>query len=112
MSIHRLLKQDVTVQRYAAGSEDAWGNTAASYSTTVDYKGFVEQVVAEEISVGRETRVSDWRLILPPGATLDALDRVVVNGVTFEVVGPPHTVFNPRTGKNAQVEARLRAFED
>lgn len=108
MSITSLLNQTVTIQRRSATGTDDYGNEVPGTTSSVTTVGYVEQAVAEEITVDRETYVTDWRVFLPAGTAIDGSDRVVHGAKVFEVVGSPHEVWNPRTQIIHHIEARAR----
>jgi hypothetical protein len=111
MSLEGKMNQAVSVLPFGAGAEDEYHLPADGYGSPVPYRGYLEQQTSEEITDGRATRVRDWLLILPADAAIDALDRVTEGGRTFEVVGEPNKVRNPRTQAYSHIEARLRLVE-
>lgn len=102
-----LLTQQVTIERRTFADEDAYGNTTLETSATYTVRGYLEQTDSTEVTVGRETVVSNWRAVFPAGTSLDAGDRVVYAGQTFEVIGAPARLWNPRTRAEQHVEVRL-----
>ncbi len=108
MSIGGLLNQSLTIQRRSSTTTDEYGNEVPTTTSTVAALGYVEQVTAEEVTVDRETYVTDWRVFLPAGTAVDGSDRIVHGSKTLEVVGAPHEVWNPRTKTIHHTEARAR----
>lgn len=108
MSIARLLNQSLTIQRRSSTSTDEYGNEVHTTTTSTVTVGYVEQATAEEVTVDRETYVTDWRVFLPAGTAVDGSDRIVYGSKTLEVVGAPHEVWNPRTRTTHHIEARAR----
>lgn len=45
----------------------------------------------------------------PPNDPISSTSKVYVNGLSFEVIGPPARLVNPRTGEAALVLAILRS---
>lgn len=105
------MNQDISVLPYGEASTDEYHSPVVIFGTAVAYKGYLEQTTAEEITDGRDTRVSDWLLMLPASASISALDHVQEGNRTFEVVGKPRQVYNPRIAAVSHVEARLRLVE-
>jgi len=75
--------------------------------TTSEVNCYVEQTQAEEITVGETTATSTHLGVLESGVTFDASDELVVDGVTYEAVGHPWSVWEPGTGES-HIESRLR----
>jgi len=108
VAIADLLKQTGTVQRRGKVGTDRYNNDVVGTISDYETSAYLEQTAAQEVLVDRETYTSDWLLVLPTGSPLDAWDRFVYGDLTFEVVGPPHRVWNPRTASEHHVEARLQ----
>lgn len=109
MTFAALLNQPITVERRGVTGTDAYRSEVLGTVTTYTTVGYLEQTAAVEVIVDRETYTSEWLLVLPSGSFIDANDRVVYGGVTYEVIGPPHRVWNPRIASEHHVEARLKA---
>lgn len=107
MSITRLLGDVVTVYPASTGT-DEYGNTVLTYGSGTDYPARMEQTTGTEVTQDRDTQVADWVLFLNPDAVITGDSRVVFNGSTFEVLGPPSTPTTPRTVGAHHIEARLR----
>lgn len=103
-----LLTQSLTVQRWGVTGQDDYGNDVYGMTSSSSVSGYLEQTAEQEVTLNRQTYVSDWLAVLPTGTALDANDRIVYGGVTYEVIGPPNRVWNPRLAVEDHVEARLR----
>lgn len=101
--------QTVQVLVRSAGAEDVFGNPADSYAAPVSYTGLVVPVSAQEVTEDRETQISDRKLRLPYDAVISGRDRVVCEGVTYEVVGPPERHQAP--GGVTQTTVTIRQVE-
>lgn len=75
--------------RYAA-QRRGWAAATSAVLTGVS----VQPMAASETTVDREYTATRMNLYAPPGADLLATDRVVWQGVTYEVDGPPATWFD------------------
>lgn len=106
MTFAGLLNQPLTIQRRGVTSTDDYGNDVATTTSSVVTVGYVEQTTATEITVDRETYVTDWRVVLPASVTVDGSDRIIHGAKTLEVVGSPHAVWNPRTRVTHHYEVR------
>jgi hypothetical protein len=112
--IEQLLNQTATIQHRAVTGTDAHGNptTGAASSDTVDcYLEQRRQATLNEVEGRQDTAEAFWNLFLPVGTTIDHTDRVVVGGVTFEVVDIPWAAVRATTGAAHHVEVTLRATE-
>lgn len=110
MTFAGLLAHDVTIltpsteaDRYGGTNKD-WTNPTSS---TV--KGWVSQQSGTEIIDGREAQVSTWILYLHPDASVSGKDRVVWEGLTFEVDGPVHPAWKPGGLHHYEVPLRVVA---
>lgn len=94
MLASRMDKQ-VTVTPMVTGTADRYGNLPyESSGAPVVYDAWIEQISAEEDDLDRETRISRWRLILPPDAVINTFSMVEYDSLTFTVIGRPKRVFN------------------
>jgi hypothetical protein len=110
MSLSALLKQPLSVQHFApTGAHDDYGNEiVAQVGSPTTVNGYLEQTEEREITLNRETYITDWLAILPAGTVIDGNDRITFGGATYEVIGPPDRKWNPRLGAESHVEAHLR----
>jgi hypothetical protein len=90
--------------RYATVTDD-YGNVVRDTETTVPYQCRLEQVKGSEVTVNRNTRISDWVLYLPPDADVLSSDVIRAQGSDFEVAGPAILHKSPRF--ESHKEARL-----
>lgn len=97
MSLAGLLVRDVTRLR-AAEVTDPYGSTVKDWgnATSITGKGWLAQRSRSEDLVNREAQISDWHLTVFPDFDVVGGDRVVVDGQTFEVDGPPWPAWTPR----------------
>lgn len=107
MSISRLLGDVITLQ-VPTTSTDAYGSSTFVYSGGTDYPARMQQTAGTEVTKDRDTQVSDWLLFLNPDVPITGDSRVLFNGQTFEVLGPPAIPTTPRTVGPHHIEARLR----
>lgn len=93
--------------------DDGYGNQV------LDWPNATETAVAgcrvqpergSEYTVDREAVATRWRLFGPDGMDLEATDRIVHQGATYEVEGSVERWPSP-TGALAHVEARLVRVE-
>lgn len=112
MSIAFWLRQTVTITN-PGSTTDAYGNVAPDWSSvsTATEKGLLEATDSTEVTVGRDTVVSNFLLFLKVDTAVTAYSRVTVTGVsgTFEVVGLP-AVFDQGSPGTRHTEARLSTF--
>lgn len=108
MSLAALLTQPLTIHHRSTTGVDVYGNETTGTTDTVDTTGYAEQTEAIEVTVDRETYVTNWLAVLPPGTVVNGNDWIVLAGHVLEVVGEPHILWNPRLGRYEQVECRCR----
>lgn len=108
MSIGGLFNQPLSIQRRGVTGTDEYNNEVTGTTATVATVGYVEQTEAKEVTVDRQTFVTDWRVFLPEGTAIDGSDRIVHGTKTLEVVGAPHEVWNPRAKRTHHLEIRAR----
>lgn len=100
----------VTIRR-AGAATDRYGDTPPDWTAASDVAttGWLTQLDDGEDFTNRDAYTSTWRLFLRPGETIAAGDRVIADGATFEVDGPPQRA---RTREAVHhIEATLRAVE-
>jgi head-tail adaptor len=111
MTLATLLNQTVTVQRRSAGTDDVYGNETMGLTSVAVVQGYVEQTDQTEVLDDRETYLSTHLVLLEAGTPVEAGDRLVVDEVGYEVLGPPFRPYNPRTRTVPHVECRARLVE-
>lgn len=91
MSIRTQLRTPVTLL-HPGWTTDRTNNDVADWTDPdeEETRGDLQQTDSTEVTVGRDTVVTNLRLFLRPEATPTERDRAVVNGVTYEVVGRPY----------------------
>ena len=114
MTPGRLLDLAVTVTRVAAtGAQDAYGNPTPVTTTAGPFRGHAWLVGANERTVDQDLQVQEWRVVLEAAAAglVDGGDRLTFSGHTWEVIGPPWPLTNPRTGESSHVQLAARRSE-
>ena len=87
MSYTDLLINTCTVQRFTAGALDAYGNPAKAWADhLVDEPCRWSTPVNREVKVGAEVVLADLQLFLEADTDITEQDRLVLNGVTYEVL--------------------------
>lgn len=71
--------------------------------------GLVQPTESTEVTVDRNTVVSNWLLFLPVSASIDARARVTDGTTTWEVAGQPAVIRTPRGPHH--IECRLVSIE-
>jgi len=106
MSLAALMTESVDIYRYTSTTEDSLGDEVKVWSQIDTVDAFVGRAgiassrwleTSEEI-VGRDQVLADYSFMLPPGTDIEAYDRVVHDGRTFEVVGIPSQAIKPGAG--------------
>lgn len=107
-SIIGLFCHEVSLLR-ATTVDDRYGNAAKDWTTPRrrTSRARVAQRISEEIGDGREGRRSTWICYLPAGTDVTALDRVVWDGLTFEVKGRPNQAFDRHREHHVEVDLQI-----
>lgn len=110
MKAHRILRDKVQIVRVTEGeTRDRYNNPQAEEKRKMT-RASLEQTDEQEVTVGRDTQISDWTALLPRDAKISGRDQIVWNGRTFEVIGPP-ALRRGVGGKGAFLFARLRYID-
>lgn len=102
-----LLNLPCTILRRTSSGEDAYGNTEKT-DVAVETLCELQQTSRDEPDGQGELGVTTWLLVLPAGTIVETGDAVVVDGHTYELVGPPWHARNPRTGLASHIEATVK----
>lgn len=110
MDISHLLTSTVTVTRVSRTAVVDPAGVLGTTTSTVRYRGHLQQSRTREETGGQEFADSDWNLYLEPAAAgdVDANDRVTIDGDVYQIDGQPWSVRNARTAVISHVECRLR----
>lgn len=108
----RLGPHTVTVLRagskpadYGSGTELDWGNT-----TSTDVPGCsVQPAPSDDFTIDRDTFTTRWLAYLPNGTDVEATDRVLWQGDTYDIDGG---VLRWEFGALSHVVVNLRRSED
>lgn len=106
--LSQLLTQNIQIvtQSYNDATLDEYGNPTPD-KTTIDVLGYVQEIGRAE-RAGYVPEATDL-LIVPTGLTLTADDVVIDDlGLTYQVIGPPSYVRNPRLNTVDHIEATLK----
>lgn len=106
MSLRSLLVHDVTVV-VASTATDGNGFTKKTWTTGDTLRGWITQQSSTEVLDGREAQVSSWVLFVETAATVEGVDRVTWDGLTFEVDGTPRRAWTPRGEHHVEVPLRV-----
>lgn len=108
MNVDRLLVRTATITSVSmSGAADVFGDPSES-TTATTASCYIEQKQASDTTAGQSVGSEEWLCVFPAGTSIDQNDRIVVDGATYQVYGPPWTVANPRLGSTGQVECTLR----
>lgn len=97
--------ETVTVVRQVV---DNWGNHTAGATHDVDGCAVWPFGVSGEVVVGEDTVTWDMYVLMPAGSDVVATDRVIVRGITYDVVGEPIRWISPLTGRQPGVQVNLK----
>ena len=112
MSLANMLSQPISIRRMSAVTLDEYGNTVQTQDgDLIDTFGYLELTESVETLNDRDTVVSGHQLWLPVDVGLSAFDIVHIHRQDYQVDGTPWTVFNPRTGQESHLIAKLKVVE-
>lgn len=96
--IGHLLNEPLTLHRISSTTLDAYGDEVAGEAGPgLPVFGYLEQQGSTEVTLDRDTVVSQWTAYLPAGTQVGYRDRLTnTAGQTFEVAGQPEHCYNPR----------------
>lgn len=95
MTLRGLLGQTVSVGHRAYDDTDSQGIPLPGTTVWTDHPGRLEQTLTDVARDG-DTILADYRLFLEPDVTIDTLDTVIIDGVTYQVAAPPVVERSPR----------------
>jgi hypothetical protein len=101
----RLTRPCVFIYR-AEGPADGYGDPGW-LENPVDGVCYAEQAKATEPG-DPHYQAEDWRIVVAPEVTVDGLDAVEIDGLRFEIVGPPWRAVDPRSDTVHHVELAAR----
>jgi hypothetical protein len=105
VNVDRLLTSVATVDFVApTGAADAFGDPT-EVVTTVTFKAWLSQTQRSDDTVNANTQIGKFAIYLDSSAAaVQGFDRVTVDGVVYELDGPPWPALNPRTRQITHVE--------
>jgi hypothetical protein len=104
--------ESVVLQSRVASGVDQYGDdTFTTVSTTFENVPVAPRGVSVENQDMRDTVFLGISVYLPSGTVVNAVDRVVVRGKTYEVEGQPFEAISPFTGWAPGVAVALREVE-
>lgn len=109
MSLATMLDETCTIiSRAQTGAVDRYNSPTWVETSTAGVACYIEQTQPKELTIGRETQIADFLGAFLADTVLDGSDRVIQGTHTYEVIGPPWEVWNPRTASVDHIEANLR----
>ena len=108
------LGQTVTVVSRVAAAPDSFGNDTFTETTLAVPNCVVWPPIFRPMSsltentANRDTVTTGLWVLFPPGTNVRAIDRVLVNAISYEVEGDPDTHISPLTGTDIGVLATLK----
>lgn len=107
MSVDALLTRPATLRRVHAGDDVDEYNAPIAEASSASVWTAVQQISRSEDSLQRDTGTATHLGFLAAGTAVDMTDQLIVDGSTYEVVGPPRIVHNDRTGMISHIEVTL-----
>ena len=106
MTVRTLLTRPCTLIVRTPGPADGYGDPTWT-ETRTEARCHAEQRTASEPG-DPHYQADEWRVVLDATAVLDGLDAIVIDGLQFEVVGPPWMAKDSRTNADHHFELRAR----
>lgn len=106
MTVTSLMTQSITIHRKVSATRDDIGGEATLTESPLQVAGYLEPMRSDEVDQNTHPR-GLWRLLVAASTDMDSVDRVTYGTKTFEVVGPPRPMWNPRTEAVSHIEADL-----
>lgn len=107
MSFTGMLYQTAVIHHVSASGTLDDHNKPQEQDTTTTVKTFIEQISVDEDTFLRDTGRTSVRAYFMPDVVIDQTDRLDVDGVTYEVLGPPEPMGSPRIGGVHHLEVLL-----
>lgn len=109
MNPARLMTNTATITHVSpdADNPDEYNNPGEATTTTTALCE-LQQKERDEAQTDSGVQSETWNLYLVPTATIGGGDRVEVDDVTYEVIGPPWRARHPRSGDITHIEATVR----
>jgi hypothetical protein len=110
--VKRLLNLDAIIVTVTdSGTPDAYGDPTTE-TTTTEAKCWItrrgnQAASAEEVG-GADWQIDTLAIYFPAGTAVAGRDQVTVRDVTYDVLGPPHTHIDPRSGNEQYMSAAIR----
>lgn len=105
MNVEHLLTSVATVDLVTTtGPVDAFGDPT-EVVTTVTFKAWLSQTSRFDETANANSQIQKLAIYLDASAAdVQGFDRVTINGVVYELDGPPWPALNPRTRQITHVE--------
>lgn len=94
--LDHLLTQDATLVGRSEGATDPYGQPSQTWADIGTVKTFMQPTNAQERQVGSDTQIATFKAFMPPDTPIDGLDRIRVDGTTYNILGPPLPHRTPR----------------
>lgn len=107
MPASHLMTQTATLHHVTETGTDEY-NDATTSETTTSSPCLMQQTVRTEATTSGLVTSEVLVLFLPADADVDALSKVTVDGLTYELDGPPSKPFNPLAGAVGHLECTVR----
>lgn len=101
-----LLTQTVTRLAWSSGTADDWGRGEDTYTDAGTLQMRVEPMDVDESTDVVDVQVGDHRGFAHPSDTLDGRDRLLVDGVTYRIIGPVKVQRTPDGPHHLEVHLR------
>lgn len=108
MSLRRLSQRRVEIVPMVVVDRDGYGNEVRAPDLVDAQEGVRarrEPIAGDEDRRDRTQQIQRFRYFLPPYVVITGRDRIVDDGETFEIDGPPHVAYRRRHRHHIEVTA-------
>lgn len=101
-----LLTQEVQRLAFTEGATDEWGRPAATWALAGVEPGLLQPISTDELTDDADVLTAAFKLFVMPDSQFSGRDRAVVDGDTYEVIGPAHVHRTPRGTHHRKLRMR------
>lgn len=104
-----LMDRTATLTRVVeAATRDEYNDVEHTETSSTVACWFHQRSMAEQTTFG-QVAVGTAVFYLPAATVIGKADRLIFDGIVYEVVGEPKKAHNPRTGADSHIEAEVRS---
>jgi hypothetical protein len=104
-----LTRKVIVIRRTATSTPDEMGNPTVAETSRM-FRGDIQQANRDENTANTDVQGARWNVFLEAAAAdfAEGSAAVSVDGIEYELVGPPWPAYNPRLRRITHVQAEAR----